>query len=280
MDEHRNIDSLLVDASTCITIGDPSEPIDWSGIPKNNDNVSLNTKDDQTIVVEVLSTADNQIFQGKVVHGYYPKTKEDWLDVGALVEFSLKKIAGIHKNIKRDFEDFLSQKEKEAKATPQINWETEKREWLEYLDNLYKIFQEALKEYVSKGIVEISSDEIEITEEYIGTYKAPRMLICLAGEIIRLKPIGTNLIGAKGRVDISGPIGSATVVLVDSRMKGMRDHIKVKVYASGETPNEEQRDTTPIKWEWRFVTAPPTRKYQAVNQDTIYSVIMELTNGK
>ena len=79
------------------------------------------------------------------------------------------------------------------------------------------------------------------------------------------------MIGVKGRVDMTGKFGSAKIVLVDSRMKGIHDHIKVSIHNEKETPDET------ISWEWRFVT--PERLYIPVNEDTIYSVIMELLNG-
>jgi len=180
---------------------------------------------------------------------------------------------------KKDFDKFISQKEEEIKAYPKVDWEAKKNEWLSCLHTLYGLFEDALKEYVTKGVIVIRYDEIKIIEELIGSYNAKTMLINIAGETIRLKPIGTNLIGSKGRVDMLGNSNSIMIVLVDSRMKGVRDHIKVSIHDDGEVPKEEPQDKTPIQLGWKFVTAPPTRKYQPVNEETIYSVLMELSNG-
>ena len=177
---------------------------------------------------------------------------------------------------KKDFDEFLLVKERGQKDIPEIDWETEKNEWLSYLDDLYKLFAESLKDYVEKGKIKLDCDKtITLTEENVGTYEAKIMTIEFAGEKITLKPIGTNLIGVKGRVDMIGKFGSAKIVLVDSRMKGIRDHI---VETETQKKDKKHQEET-IIWEWRFVTAPPTRLYQPVNEDTIYSVIMELSNG-
>jgi hypothetical protein len=181
---------------------------------------------------------------------------------------------------KKEFDDFIKQKQEEQKTASAIDWEVEKKDWLTYVEILYKLFEDSMKDYSEKGLVKIKYDEIGIVEEKIGSYKAKRMTIDIAGDIVVLKPIGTNLIAAKGRVDMSGKYGTTKIVLVDSRMKALSDHIKVTVYAADKPPKEEApKDKAPITWEWKFVTSPPTRKYQPVNVDTIYSAIMELANG-
>lgn len=182
---------------------------------------------------------------------------------------------------KKDFDKYLEQKQKAHKGVIGIDWESKKNEWLENLEKLYKLIQDSMEEYIQKGLVEIDYDNIELIEELIGTYKARRMIIKAAGEVVRLRPIGTNLIGAKGRVDMSGKSGSVKIVLVDSRMKGVSDYIKITVHEDSEPLKDiHQHEETNVTWEWKFVTAPPTRKYQPVNEATIYSAIMELTNGE
>jgi hypothetical protein len=171
---------------------------------------------------------------------------------------------------KKDFGEFLLVKEKEQKDIPEIDWETKKNEWLLYLDDLYKLFEKSLNDYVKKGKIKIIYDEISLTEEYIGSYNAQTMVIVFAGEKITLKPVGTDLIGVKGRVDMIGKFGSVRIVLVDSRMNGIQDHVKVSIH-----DKKHQEET--IIWEWKFVT--PARLYLPVNEDTIYSFIMELSNG-
>jgi len=172
---------------------------------------------------------------------------------------------------KKEFFEFLLVKEKEQECITEIDWEAKKNEWLSYLNGLYELFEKSLKDYAENGKIKIIYDKTQLIEENIGDYEAKIMTIKFAGEKITLKPIGTNLIGVKGRVDVIGKFGSAKIVLVDSRMNSIQDHIKTSIHDAKETPEEE------ILWEWKFVTSE--KLYLPVNEDTIYSVIMELSNG-
>jgi hypothetical protein len=182
---------------------------------------------------------------------------------------------------KKEFEEFLSKKKKELPGA--AFWDNQKKEWLLYLDKLYNKFEDALKDYIEKGQVNISYDQISIDEDYIGIYNARRMTIDVLDHKIILTPLGTNLIAAKGRVDMTDRRGKASTVriaLVDSRKRGLRDHIKVSVFPTGEIPKEtEQPETESIIWEWKFVTPPPEGVYLPVNKDTIYTTIMDMING-
>jgi hypothetical protein len=98
--QYRNIDNILKDSTECEPFIQSKQGTNWSCIPDVSDKVSLKT-DRETIMAEVTSVSyDNEVFRGKVTHGYYPKDEGKWVDVGALVEFSHKKIAGIHKKQK------------------------------------------------------------------------------------------------------------------------------------------------------------------------------------
>ena len=182
---------------------------------------------------------------------------------------------------KKEFDLFLSAKEKDLKGDTKIDWVDRKKGWLEYLNALYEVIGGCLIDFQQTGKINIKKDSIEIIEENIGSYPADRMTIEFADEKITLQPIGTNLIGARGRVDMSGKYGSVKIVLVDSRMKGIRDQIRISTVERNSVPQKEI-DGNPeefVKWEWRFVSAPPASLYQPVNEETIYSVIMELSNG-
>jgi hypothetical protein len=180
--------------------------------------------------------------------------------------------------IKKDFNEFLLIKEKDELL--KIDWENNKNEWLLKLDALYKLFEKSLQEYVINNRISITYNNIEITEEYIGSYKAKSMTIKFGGEKILLKPIGTNLIGAKGRVDMSGSYGSTKIVLVNSNMKGLYGHIKVSIHVDTDgLITHKKHKLEEIIWEWKFSALSPKLLYIPVNEETIYSTIMELSNG-
>ncbi|MBK1782599.1 hypothetical protein JHL22_15405 [Advenella sp. WQ 585] len=181
---------------------------------------------------------------------------------------------------KQDFNEFLKRVDQQKKETQAIDWEKKKNEWLAYLNKLYEKFNLYLEEYIAEGIITINYQNVSITEEYIGSYTAPEMIINLGNEQVILTPVGTNLIGAKGRVDIAGRLGSAQLVLIDANTRNVNDPLRKPESENQEPTNEsEEKKALPKTWEWKFVSAPPTRKFQPVNEETIYSVIMEVTNG-
>jgi hypothetical protein len=90
MPEYRNIDTILVDSSELVRVNQ-----DWSEIPEKNDKVMLKLRNsfDCDLVAKVTwISPDKETIRGEVTNGYYPSQQ---LDVGNLVEFSLKKMQGI-----------------------------------------------------------------------------------------------------------------------------------------------------------------------------------------
>lgn len=90
MPEYRNIDTILVDSSELVRVNQK-----WSEIPEKNDKVMLKLRNylDCDLVVKVTwISSDKETIWGEVTNGYYPSQQ---LDVGNLVEFSLKKRQGI-----------------------------------------------------------------------------------------------------------------------------------------------------------------------------------------
>jgi len=45
-----------------------------------------------------------------------------------------------------------------------------------------------------------SKGYVELDEEQIGSYQAPQMIVTIGRKAVRLEPVGTFIIGAKGRV--------------------------------------------------------------------------------
>jgi len=100
MNEYRNIDDVLIDATKPFTFDDKRLPTDRSGIPEISDKVSLDTIIGDSMRVEVTGMSDDKsLFMGKVIHGYFPEKQEDEINIGDMVEFSRMKIAGIHKRL-------------------------------------------------------------------------------------------------------------------------------------------------------------------------------------
>jgi hypothetical protein len=71
-----------------------------------------------------------------------------------------------------------------------------------------------LRESIASKAVTVRTFEMEVTEDYIGTYAIPGLELTIGGERVELRPKGALVLGAAGRVDIRG--GRDTVTLIQN----------------------------------------------------------------
>jgi hypothetical protein len=104
------------------------------------------------------------------------------------------------------------------------------------------------------------------------------MIVQIGRRQITMTPVGTLLVGAKGRVDVVGPAGRTRFVLVSSEASS--PVIKVTVSIGGK-PDSLAPEVTPkeIKWAWKIATSPPTISYIELTQESLFQVLMEVVNG-
>jgi len=89
-----------------------------------------------------------------------------------------------------------------------------RKQWIDALERLYqKITGELLAGSIAQKLVTVSRVDKEIEEEYLGTYKAPELILDINREKVRFSPKGRNIVGAKGRVDLIGDLDSMTLIL-------------------------------------------------------------------
>jgi hypothetical protein len=176
----------------------------------------------------------------------------------------------------REFEDFVRRQQESAKA---VDWNKELDEWLGHLARLYKNVKSLLEKYVSSGQIRIEYKPVELNEEGIGAYEARQMILRIGRQEVDLVPIGTLLIGSKGRVDIIGPFGKAEMLLVDKSAPDPRSLIKVVVGVAGKVPAARSEPSRQIEWEWRILSRPPARTFIEVTQESLFQLIMEVANG-
>lgn len=178
---------------------------------------------------------------------------------------------------KKDFDEFLKNKVKAKPDDEPIDWDEQRKEWLEYLDQLYSKIENFLDEYVKDGKVIYKFTDKSIFEEYIGSYTARILNIKLGEHKVKLDPIGTNLIGAKGRVDMIGANGVVRFILVNK--KASSPSIKVSIWIDGEKPPEKETEQEIVEWDWKIGTPPPSIKYVNLEQDTFFEALMEVVGG-
>lgn len=178
----------------------------------------------------------------------------------------------------KNLQDFLND-DKDENEIP-FDWEKEKQEWISAVDNLYDSITKWLAPFTSgtDSQIKISLEEKIAKEEEYGSYVIKKMSIVIKGQQVVLDPIGTMLIGAKGRVDMEGSYGKIRFLLVDKTLKEPR--ITVRIIDSLHKALEEQKPKeAPIEWGWKIATPPPRVQYIPLNEETFSeSLLSVITN--
>jgi hypothetical protein len=179
---------------------------------------------------------------------------------------------------KEEFEKVLEQKARVSAETPAIDWEAKKRDWLKELDSFYRTVEGYLAQFQNSGKVKLEKGKISLKEDHIGEYQADSMTIFLGSDKVALVPIGTLLIGARGRVDMTGPAGTVKFILTGEHSNG----IKISTTIAGENRPAREAQPQPIapeKFVWKIATPPPKVRFIELQPETFFSALTEVVNG-
>ena len=176
----------------------------------------------------------------------------------------------------KDFDEFVKRQQPLSEAE-KVDWNKRRDEWLGYLNALYSKIEAFLKEYVDNGSISLDYKAHRIIEENIGAYESRVMIIHIGRQEITLRPIGTFLIGSRGRVDVEGSAGRAKLALVDKNAASMRP--KITILAPGDPPPPIEEAPKHIEWTWKIVTSPPAVAFLELNKDSFFQLLMEVSNA-
>lgn len=181
---------------------------------------------------------------------------------------------------KQDFEDFINKQVSKKQDEPQIDWDKNRDEWLEHIQQFYKMIEGFLEEYKTSGKLSYYFSKKDVFEEYIGSYSVDVMDIKLGEYRVKLEPIGTNLIGAYGRIDLIGAMGKIKFVLVNkahSRPPAIK--FTIKVGDEPDTENLKVESSEKIELEWKISTPPPRIEYSELNDENFLNALIEVVGG-
>ena len=189
-----------------------------------------------------------------------------------------------------EFDTFVKRQQPALEGGEPVDWEKERDDWLGHLQKLYDQIESFLAKYIKTNEIKCDYRDITLNEENIGSYKTRQMILKIGRQEITLTPIGTLLIGAKGRVDVEGPAGRTRFLLVNS--EASRPTIRVTVTESShppikETVNYRGKPKPPtaaaapkeIIWAWKIATSPPTVRYIELTPESLFQALMEVSNG-
>ncbi|MGA3025364.1 MAG: hypothetical protein ABSF98_11375 [Bryobacteraceae bacterium] len=182
--------------------------------------------------------------------------------------------------VSEDFAKFV-ESQQAADVDTDINWSDTRDEWLKDLDDLYQKIVEFLQEYIANHSITYSFTAIDLTEENIGTYSAKRMDIKIGRQIVSLVPVGTVLIGCRGRVDVEGAAGTGHMLLVNKKARNAADLVRVAatVITKGAVPALPSAAQEPIMWVWRIVTNAVQKVFEDLNKESFLRLVLEIANA-
>lgn len=167
-----------------------------------------------------------------------------------------------------DFDAFVK---RQQRSMADFDSERERADWLKRINDLYGLIEQALAEYTRSGTISITYQEVSMFEEAIGRYPARRMTIRIGDRMISLKPKGAFVIGAKGRVDLTGPADSSRFVVVPKHLSGPSFKIASRP--------EVESGADSVEWVWKLATKPPNIRYVELTKESIRHALMEAAGG-
>lgn len=182
---------------------------------------------------------------------------------------------------KSDFDAFVQQQQHDAEKVAGFDPKQQLQEWYDYLDLLYKKIAGFMKQYINTNTASISYSDITLTEDFSGSYSIRRMLLKIGRSTITFTPIGTMLIGSKGRVDVQGPHGGARLILINKKASHPRQLISVRVSRPGDPPPAlpTVEDVKNIEWEWKIITPPPEMGFIELTEEAFFDMVLTVANA-
>ena len=177
------------------------------------------------------------------------------------------------------FDDFVKQRAAQAnQAAEDVDWEGTRDAWLRELRCLYDCMEAYLESYMDSGQIRIERHPVQLTEDYLGTYDAERLILFIGNDKVVAEPIGTLLIGSRGRVDLSGVRKTLRIVLLDEGGSSVTTVISIggaPIETSGRTPVRGDIDHAG----WYITTRPPGATVTAFSEDSFREAIMEVSGA-
>lgn len=182
---------------------------------------------------------------------------------------------------KSDFDEFVKRQQAEQQEAAAFNPKEQLDQWLGYLDALYGAITSYLKTYIDSSAAQIEYRDKTLNEDFAGSYVAREMILKIGRATVTFTPVGTMLVGSKGRVDVQGPSGTARLVLVDKLATTARSLIRVTIRSANHPPPPppSPEAVTQTEWTWKIATPPPEMKFIELTQEAFFNMILSVANA-
>lgn len=108
---------------------------------------------------------------------------------------------------------FLREKAEKPRGSP--DWKARRLKWQRDIAGLYKMVRGWLRPLETEKAIRIEEAKLTLQEDYIGAYQVPCLHIFIGNQKVSFRPKGTLVVGAQGRVDVSGDRSVRTLVVND-----------------------------------------------------------------
>ena len=175
-----------------------------------------------------------------------------------------------------NFLQFMQQRQARQDESPPLDPGARRNQWLADVEELYRlILDDALGTYIASGQILCERASIELNEPRLGSYEVDRLTLYIGDDQLIAEPVGTMLIACRGRVDVTGPLGSCRLVLLDSGGPAVRFTI-----SEGGSPLETSTQST-VHGEvsepgWYLATSPPGVTVTRLTPDAFRQLVMDL----
>ncbi len=179
----------------------------------------------------------------------------------------------------RQFSDFVKQQVGPTDDATTLTLAREKQLWLEQLAQLYRFVDEVLAEFISQKQIQVTQRSIDLYEEQLGSYSAPAATIRMGRQIVELEPIGTFLIGARGRVNMNGPRGVARFVVVPKDASSPRWRVDIQTPGQALSAAPSHAAFKAEDWVWKISTPAPRISYIELTPESFQETLMGVIDG-
>lgn len=180
-----------------------------------------------------------------------------------------------------EFDEFI-RRQQSASVVAEDAFDPQRQldEWREHLGVLYGQIRKFMAKYLERRLADIQLKEITLNEEFSGPYTVSEMTLKFGKSTVVLTPVGTMLIGSKGRVDVRGPRGTARLGLVGKNVSSASQLVSIKVFVPGTHEAEPKRDKgEKIEWAWKIITPAPSMQFVELTEDSFFDMILSVADG-
>lgn len=139
------------------------------------------------------------------------------------------------------------------------------------------IDNEWLQTYIADGSIKTEMQEINISEERLGTYPVLMKKLFIGNITLKFVPVGTILIGTPGRIDLEYKGRTIMFVLVDEAATSASDFIYTEVKINGKVVKRSgPRKKFTGNLIWKFTERGVRVRYHDIDANSFQNLILGL----